>query len=247
MTGRHGGQPMRMTIVRSRAAREKKSWRGPDLKRPLDPIGERQAAAMALVLMKHKVRRIISSPAIRCVQTMQPLADAADVPIELWDELGQRRQGDAAYGLLHRSRLSRRRAVHPRRSAPSTPAGRQRATDRPPRKAVQSPPADQRIGMAPGDHDQRTNLQARPPQADPVSKPSRGVSHNDAPTSHTAFTRPGNAARWRSRTADRSGACRQPGCAISGVLSRQALDIAEPRDRHRPCRAGLRRAPVGPK
>jgi hypothetical protein len=32
---------------------------------------------MAPVLMKHKVRRIISSPAIRCVQTMQPLAAAS--------------------------------------------------------------------------------------------------------------------------------------------------------------------------
>ena len=44
---------------------------------------------MASLLMKHKVRRIISSPAIRCVQTMQPLADAAKVPIELWDGLGR--------------------------------------------------------------------------------------------------------------------------------------------------------------
>ena len=44
---------------------------------------------MAALLLKHKVRRIISSPAIRCVQTMQPLADAANVPIELWDALGR--------------------------------------------------------------------------------------------------------------------------------------------------------------
>ena len=80
---------MRMTIVRHAVARDKKSWPGPDLERPLDPIGERQAAGMAPLLMKHKVRRIISSPAIRCVQTMQPLADAADVPIEFWDELGR--------------------------------------------------------------------------------------------------------------------------------------------------------------
>ena len=80
---------MRITIVRHALARDKKSWPGPDLERPLDPIGERQAAGMALLLMKHKVRRIISSPAIRCVQTMQPLADAANVPIELWDELGR--------------------------------------------------------------------------------------------------------------------------------------------------------------
>ena len=80
---------MRMTIVRHALARDKKSWPGPDLERPLDPMGERQAAGMARVLMEHKVRRIISSPAIRCVQTMQPLADAANVPIELCDDLGR--------------------------------------------------------------------------------------------------------------------------------------------------------------
>ena len=38
---------MRMTIVRHALARDKKSWRGPDLERPLDPVGERQAAGMA--------------------------------------------------------------------------------------------------------------------------------------------------------------------------------------------------------
>ena len=76
---------MRMTIVRHAVARDKKSWPGSDLERPLDPIGERQAAGMARLLMKHKVRRIISSPAIRCVQTVQPLADATGVSIELWD------------------------------------------------------------------------------------------------------------------------------------------------------------------
>jgi 8-oxo-dGTP diphosphatase len=88
---------MRMTIVRHALARDKKSWPGPDLERPLDPIGERQAAGMARVLMKHKVRRIISSPALRCIQTMQPLADAAEVPIELWEAL--RRDADAT-GIL---------------------------------------------------------------------------------------------------------------------------------------------------
>jgi phosphohistidine phosphatase SixA len=80
---------MRMTIVRHALARDKKSWPGPDLERPLDPIGVGQATRMVPLLMKHKVRRIISSPALRCVQTMRPLADAANVPIELWDELGR--------------------------------------------------------------------------------------------------------------------------------------------------------------
>ena len=63
--------------------------------------------------MKHEVRRIISSPALRCVQTVQPLADAANVPIELWDELGHDATATRTHG-VHRSRLSRRRAVHPR-------------------------------------------------------------------------------------------------------------------------------------
>ena len=44
---------------------------------------------MVAWLTKHEVRRILSSPAIRCVQTMQPLADAAKVPIELWDACGR--------------------------------------------------------------------------------------------------------------------------------------------------------------
>ena len=78
-----------MTIVRHALARDKKSWPGPDVERPLAPFGERQAAGMAPVLLRHKVRRIISSPAVRCIQTMEPLAAAADVPIELWDELGR--------------------------------------------------------------------------------------------------------------------------------------------------------------
>ena len=55
---------MRLTIVRHAVARDKKSWPGPDLERPLDPIGERQAAGTALLLMNHKVRRIVSSHSI---------------------------------------------------------------------------------------------------------------------------------------------------------------------------------------
>lgn len=85
---------MRMTIVRHALARDKKSWPGADLERPLDSVGERQAAGMARSLLQHEVRRVISSPATRCVQTMKPLAEAASLPIELWDAL--RRDADAA-------------------------------------------------------------------------------------------------------------------------------------------------------
>jgi phosphohistidine phosphatase SixA len=40
------------------------------------------------VLAKPPPRRLISSPATRCIQTLGPTAEAADLPIELWDGLG---------------------------------------------------------------------------------------------------------------------------------------------------------------
>ena len=161
---------MRLTIVRHALARDKKSWPGPDLERPLDPIGERQAAGMASLLMKHKVRRIISSPAIRCVQTMQPLADAAKVPIELWDGLG--RDADAMRILeaftdpdYHNAVLcTHGEVLHQLLLADNVRRIARRG------QTLPAPPADQRIGVALGDHDQRTSVQAQPPQADQVSR-----------------------------------------------------------------------------
>ena len=182
---------MRMTIVRHALAREKKSWPGPDLERPLDPTGERQAVGLASLLMKHKVRRIISSPAIRCVQTMQPLAEAANVPIELWDELGRDAETtrlmacftDPAYRdavlcthgeVLHQLLL----IDNVRRIAQ-------------PRPAVQTPSTDQRIGVALRDHDQRTSLQAQPRPADQVDdhRHERARGSGDSSRRHTRHSR----------------------------------------------------------
>ena len=79
---------MRLTIVRHARALDKGSWTEDDLRRPLESFGERQAKSLSVVIAEHTVRRILSSPAVRCQQSVQPLADAVGVPIELWDELG---------------------------------------------------------------------------------------------------------------------------------------------------------------
>jgi broad specificity phosphatase PhoE len=48
-----------------------------------------QAAALAPRLAAAgPVRRLVSSPALRCVQTLQPIADLVGLPIETWDALG---------------------------------------------------------------------------------------------------------------------------------------------------------------
>lgn len=79
---------MHLTIVRHARAREKRSWSGDDLLRPLDAVGARQAHALAQLLARHEVRRIVCSPALRCQQSVQPLADMVELPVERWDELG---------------------------------------------------------------------------------------------------------------------------------------------------------------
>jgi 8-oxo-(d)GTP phosphatase len=54
-----------------------------DLLRPLDAKGERDAAALAGLLACFAPRaRVISSPAVRCTQTVVPYIEAAGVPLE---------------------------------------------------------------------------------------------------------------------------------------------------------------------
>ena len=79
---------MRLTIVRHAFAGHKGDWNGPDLDRPLDGRGRQQALGLSAVLAGYKVARIVSSPAARCRQTVQPLADLLDLNVETWSELG---------------------------------------------------------------------------------------------------------------------------------------------------------------
>lgn len=79
---------MRLTILRHASAGNKRQWPGPDALRRLDRAGERTAERLAKVLGDYPVRRLVSSPTTRCIQTLGPLAERCDIPIELWDGLG---------------------------------------------------------------------------------------------------------------------------------------------------------------
>jgi phosphohistidine phosphatase SixA len=54
----------------------------------LDATGERDAEHLVAALTQQTIERLVSSPATRCIQTLGPLAEAIDLPIELWDGLG---------------------------------------------------------------------------------------------------------------------------------------------------------------
>ena len=70
-------------LVRHGDAGDKRAWRGDDRDRPLSETGRREAAGLVALLRGHPVGAIVSSPALRCSQTVQPLAAARRLPVQL--------------------------------------------------------------------------------------------------------------------------------------------------------------------
>ena len=61
-------------LVRHAHAGDKRAWLGPDAVRPLSTPGRREAHGLLTRLRDHPITRILSSPAVRCLQTVEPLA-----------------------------------------------------------------------------------------------------------------------------------------------------------------------------
>ena len=62
-------------LVRHADAGDKLRWSGPDEQRPLSDVGRREADGLVSLLARFPIARIVSSPAVRCRQTVQPLAN----------------------------------------------------------------------------------------------------------------------------------------------------------------------------
>ncbi|HEX2374215.1 MAG TPA: histidine phosphatase family protein [Actinomycetota bacterium] len=75
-------------LVRHAHAGDKRTWTGPDSLRPLSPSGRREAHGLLTQLRDYRITRIMSSPAARCLQTVEPLARRRGLPIEPADVLG---------------------------------------------------------------------------------------------------------------------------------------------------------------
>jgi 8-oxo-dGTP diphosphatase len=72
---------------------------GPDRQRPLSDTGWRQAEGLVGLLGGFGIERILSSPYVRCVQTLEPLARARELSVEPRDELAEGAPIDAAAAL----------------------------------------------------------------------------------------------------------------------------------------------------
>lgn len=80
---------MPLLFLRHAKAGKRTEWDPPDHLRPLSDKGRVQADALVEALARYPVTRILSSPYVRCVQSVEPLAHARGLPVEVAAELAE--------------------------------------------------------------------------------------------------------------------------------------------------------------
>ena len=76
-------------LVRHADAGDRGKWTGRDEDRPLSPRGRRQAAALVSTLAVYPITRVVSSPARRCTETVEPVAARRGLPVETDERLSE--------------------------------------------------------------------------------------------------------------------------------------------------------------
>lgn len=66
-----------LLLVRHSWAGKRKKWDGDDLLRPLTKPGKQRAQELSNILTAYDIKRLVSSPAVRCVDTLAPYAQAS--------------------------------------------------------------------------------------------------------------------------------------------------------------------------
>lgn len=89
-------------LIRHAHAGSRARWDSDDTNRPLSKKGIGQTAALTSLLRGEPITRIISSPALRCVQTVADLATALDIPVEIDSKLFEGGDPDEVIRLLDR-------------------------------------------------------------------------------------------------------------------------------------------------
>jgi 8-oxo-dGTP diphosphatase len=93
---------VKVYLVRHASAGKRSEWQGEDRLRPLDPRGFGQVERLVEELRDASFERIVSSPYVRCVQTVEPLAKARDLTVGVEDALAEGAGADAALELFRR-------------------------------------------------------------------------------------------------------------------------------------------------
>lgn len=76
-------------MVRHAKAGDREDWSGDDRLRPLTKKGRKQAEQLVALLHGERIAAVYSSPYVRCVQTVEPLARANRLEVEHRSELAE--------------------------------------------------------------------------------------------------------------------------------------------------------------
>ena len=87
-------------VVRHAVAGSRQRWSDPDHIRPLTKKGWRQAYALADRLAPEGIERLVSSPYVRCTQTLEPLGELLGLEVEEHPALAEGRDMGATMDLL---------------------------------------------------------------------------------------------------------------------------------------------------
>jgi len=92
-------------VVRHAKAGSRGDWTGDDRKRPISPKGERQAARIVEQFQKVAVTAVYSSPYLRCVQTVEPLAKSRKLEVQQSADLAEGRGVTGLYVFFNNADL----------------------------------------------------------------------------------------------------------------------------------------------
>ena len=100
-----------LALVRHAHAVGRGSWHEDDQLRPLDAAGQARAAVIAPVLTAYGVKRLVSSPSLRCTDTLRPFAAQLAVAMRTKDGLSEEGYAaEPARAVRHLERLVERGA-----------------------------------------------------------------------------------------------------------------------------------------
>lgn len=91
---------MKIFLVRHAKAGDRERWTRPDHLRPLTKSGRRQAKGLVGLLDAEDVKRVRTSPYVRCIETVEPLAEHRGITVEHHDALAEGAPVSAALALL---------------------------------------------------------------------------------------------------------------------------------------------------
>jgi broad specificity phosphatase PhoE len=93
---------MSIYLVRHARAGERSHWRNDDWLRPLSRAGRAQARGLLALLHDARFDRVLSSPYVRCLETVVPLAGARRLPIEPDEALAEGGDLDSVLAIVRK-------------------------------------------------------------------------------------------------------------------------------------------------